>query len=301
MFEGLSVAIVTPMKEGRVDSGALDRLVDHLLQGGVEGFLPCGTTGEGATLTPEERRQVISRVVQRTRGRAWVCPGTGSNDTATTIENTRLARELGADGALVVTPYYNKPTQEGLSAHFEAVARAVDLPLIVYNVPSRTSVNLLPETVAQLAPLPQIVAVKEAAGSLDQVTELCRGTDLCILSGDDSLTLPMLSVGARGVISVLGHLQPGAIRRMIAAHPAGKHEEARRLHQELYPLTKALFVETNPAPVKFALARLGLIHDELRLPLVPLSAKHAPRVEAELDRIDTTLLHRPGSLSGAAR
>lgn len=301
MFEGLSVAIVTPMKEGSVDFDALDRLVDHLLQGGVEGFLPCGTTGEGATLTPEERRNVISRVVQRTRGSAWVCPGTGSNDTATTIANTRMARELGADGALVVTPYYNKPTQEGLRAHFEAVARAVDLPLIVYNVPSRTSVNLLPETVAQLAPLPQIVAVKEAAGSLDQTTELCRETDLCILSGDDSLTLPMLSVGAKGVVSVLGHLTPGAIRRLIAAQQAGRHDEARRLHHDLYPLTRALFVETNPAPVKFALARLGLIRDELRLPLVPLSAKHAPRVDAELARLDATLLHRPGSLSGVAR
>lgn len=279
MFEGLSVAIVTPMKGGRVDLEALDRLVDRLLEGGVDGIIPCGSTGEGATLTLEERRTVISRVLARVRGRAWVVPGTGTNDTATTIELTRMVRELGAAGALVVTPYYNKPTQEGLRAHFEAVARAVDLPLMLYNVPSRTSINLLPETVRQLAAVANIVAIKEAAGSLDQATELCRESNITVLSGDDSLTLPMLAVGAKGIVSVLGHVAAPAIKAMLRAHAEQKGAEALRLHQAVYPLTKSLFIETNPAPVKYLLSRLGLIENEVRLPLVPLSAKSAPRVD----------------------
>ena len=285
MFEGLSVAIVTPMKNGAVDLDAMDRVIDRLLEGGVQGFLPAGTTGEGATLSLEERKRVISRVVARAAGRAWVVPGTGSNDTATTIELTKMARDLGASGALVVTPYYNKPTQDGLRAHFEAVAEAVDLPLMLYNVPSRTSVNMLPETVKQLAPVTNIVAIKEAAGSLDQATELCREVSITVLSGDDSLTLPMLAVGAKGVVSVLGHIAPAAIQSMLRAFAAGRTGDAMAIHQALYPLTKTLFLETNPAPVKHALARLGLIEDEVRLPLVPMSATNAAKVDEAMAKL----------------
>lgn len=282
MFEGLSVAMVTPFRHGEIDWPAVDRLVDHLISEGVQGLLPAGTTGEGATLGDEERRELVRRVVRRARGRAWVAPGTGTNDTAVTIERTRQAHEDGADGALVVTPYYNKPTQEGLYQHFAAVASAVPLPIIVYIVPSRTSVNLTPATLVRLAPLPNIVAVKEASGSLDQVSEICRDTSLTVLSGDDSLTLPILSVGGRGVVSVLGQLTPRRSRLMIDSFFEGRLDEARALHLELLALTKALFLETNPAPVKRALASEGWITNELRLPMVPMSESSGAVLDREL-------------------
>ncbi len=292
MFEGVSVAMVTPFRDGQLDYEAADRVLAHLLAGGVDGVLPLGTTGEGATVTREERRAFIEFVVGRTRGRAWVAPGTGSNDTATTIELTREARSLGADGALVVTPFYNKPTQDGLRAHFEAVASAAGFPLILYNVPSRTSVNLLPETVTHLAQVPEIVAIKEASGNPDQTTEICRDTDLTVLSGDDSLTLPLLAVGAKGVVSVVGHLAPAALQEMVRAFRAGRVDDAVAIHQQLFALTRALFSETNPAPVKHALAHWGWIREEVRLPLVPMGEANARRLDAILDATMAALPER---------
>jgi 4-hydroxy-tetrahydrodipicolinate synthase len=284
MFEGLSVALVTPMREGRVDEEGLGRVIERCLAGGVDGLVPVGSTGEGATLTREERERVISIAVERAKGRAFVVAGTGTNDTAVSIENTRQAKRLGADGAMLVSPYYNKPTPEGLYRHFEAVARAVDIPIVAYNVPGRTGLLMKPETIARLATIPGVVAVKEAAGSLDQVSEIVATSPVTVLSGDDSLTLPMLAVGAKGVISVAGHLVPSRLKAMIERFARGDVEAARRIHLEVFPLVKALFVETNPGPVKHALAHLGLIRDELRLPLVPVGPASAARIEAEMDR-----------------
>jgi 4-hydroxy-tetrahydrodipicolinate synthase len=285
MFEGLTVALVTPFRSGRVDEPALGGLVERLMDDGVDGFVATGSTGEAATLAPAERERVLSIVVERAKGRAFVVAGTGTNDTAVSIEFTRAARKLGADGAMLVTPYYNKPTHEGLVRHYEAVAQAVDLPIVVYNVPGRTGLSLKPETVERLAKIPGVVAIKEASGSLDQVSDIIQRCDLTVLSGDDSLTLPMLAVGARGIISVAGHVVPSLLKRMIVSFEEGDSNEARRLHHAIYPVMKCLFIETNPAPVKHALAHLKLIADELRLPLVPVSAGSATIIEETVDRV----------------
>ncbi len=281
MFEGLSVAMVTPFDQGRIDIGAVDRLLDHLLDGGVDGIVPVGTTGEGPTVSADERLGLFTRV-KKMAGDRFVLAGTGSNSTERTVEQTLQAKDAGVDGALVVAPYYNKPTQEGLIAHFTRTATAADMPLCLYNVPGRTGVSLSVDTVCALAGVPQIVAIKEASGSLDQVTGIVGSTKLTVLSGDDSLTLPMLSVGAAGVISVLGNVVPKPLKRMLAAFREGGVDEARALHHQLYPLATALFVESNPGPVKHALARLGLIREELRLPLVPVSRDSARKIESAL-------------------
>jgi 4-hydroxy-tetrahydrodipicolinate synthase len=264
------VAMVTPFREGKVDWDAVDRLLDHLLEGSVNGIVPGGTTGEGPTLTGEERRELFAKVRRRTQGMAFVLAGTGTYNTATTIEQTRMAREEGADGSLVVVPYYNKPTQAGMLAHFTAVADSSEIPLCLYNIPGRCGVGLTPASIRELSRNPRIVAIKEAAASLDAASEICRDTPLTVLSGDDSLTLPMLAVGARGVVSVLGNLVPAAMKRLIRAFDAGDTRGALELHQQLFPLCRALFVESNPAPIKHALASIGLIREELRLPLVPV-------------------------------
>jgi 4-hydroxy-tetrahydrodipicolinate synthase len=282
MFEGLTVAMVTPFREGRVDWEAADRLLDHLLRGGVDGVVPAGSTGEGPTITLEERRELFRLARRRCGARAFVLAGTGTNDTASTVALTRLAKADGADGALVVTPYYNKPTPAGLVAHFRRVAEEGGLPLCLYNVPGRTGVSLTPETARRLSEIPGIVALKEASASLDQVSEICRDTPLTVLSGDDTLTLPMLAVGACGVISVVGNVVPAPMKAMIRAFETGETAEARRLHQALFPLGRVLFVESNPGPVKHALARMGLICEELRLPLVPVAAESARRIDAVL-------------------
>jgi len=281
MFEGLSVAMVTPFRDGRLDPGAVDRLIAHLNEGGVDGFVPAGCTGEAATLDLAEREWLVRRCVERRRAGAFVLAGTGTNVTRTTCELSQRAEEWGADGCLVITPYYNKPTQAGLIRHYEEVARATKLPLVLYNVPSRTGVKLEPETIRLLAEIPSIVGVKEACGSLDQVSELCATTKITVLSGDDSLTLPMLAVGARGVISVLGNLHPGPLSRMLRHFARGETESAMAIHLALFPLVKALFAETNPGPIKRALYRRGMIAEELRLPLVPVGEKTAE----DLDRV----------------
>jgi 4-hydroxy-tetrahydrodipicolinate synthase len=281
MFAGLSVAMVTPFIDGRLDEGAVERLIDRLLDGGTRGLVPAGCTGEAAALDLSEREKLVRACVRKKRAGTFVLAGTGTNVTRTTCDLTKRAEDWGADGALVITPYYNKPTQAGLIRHYEEVAAASRLPLVLYNVPGRTGVKLEPDTIRRLAEIPTIVGVKEACGSLDQVSELCGTTDLTILSGDDSLTLPMLSVGADGVISVFGNLFPAALARMLSAWEKGDTREAARIHSGIYPLMKGLFIETNPGPIKHALARAGLIREEFRLPLVPV----LPKTAAECDRL----------------
>ncbi len=270
MFEGLSVAMVTPFKDGAVDHDATARLVDFLLEGGVEVLVVSGSTGEAATCTVEERRALWTFVKERAKGRAPIVVGTGTNATADTITLTKMAEDLGMDGALVVTPYYNKPTPKGQVAHFTAVAKATKLPLVLYNVPGRTGTNTMPSTFAQVQQLPNVVAVKEASGSVDQTSELVAKTTLTVLSGDDSLTLPLIAVGAKGIISVAGNVAPREMRQLSDLARAGRMAEAEAVHRKLQPLFKALFVESNPAPAKYLLAEMGLMRNELRLPLVPV-------------------------------
>lgn len=278
MFEGLSVALVTPFKDGALDEPALGALVDHVVKGGADVLVVAGSTGEAPALTRDERRRLYALARSANGGRARLVAGTGTNVTRDTIELTQEAKAAGYDGAMVVVPYYNKPTPAGLVAHFTAVARAVDLPLIVYNVPGRTGTNLLPETVVRLAPLDNIVAIKEASGSLDQVSAIRARCDLTVLSGDDSLTLPMLAVGARGIVSVVGNVTPRPLRDLLTAFSEGRLLDAEKIHLKLLPLMCALFLESNPGPVKSLLADLGLIINELRLPLVAVEPATAQAV-----------------------
>ncbi len=283
MLRGVLTAVVTPFREGRVDEPAFRALLQQQVKARVTGVVVCGSTGEAATLTAEESRRVNAIGIEVCSGsatQAWI--GTGTNDTRSTIELTREAQELEAAGAMVVAPYYNKPTQEGLYRHFAAVAQATALPLILYNVPGRTSVNVLPETVARVAALGRYAAVKEASGSLDQVTDIRARCDLTVLSGDDSLTLPMLAVGAEGVISVVSNLLPVSTRKLVDAWQAGRPDEARTWHFRLWPFFKGAFIETNPAPIKMLLALAGKCTPETRLPLVPATEGARGHLEALL-------------------
>jgi 4-hydroxy-tetrahydrodipicolinate synthase len=276
---GCHTALVTPFqKNGRLDEAAFRRLVDRQISGGVAGLVPCGSTGEAATLTHDEHRRVIELTLEESQGRVPVIAGVASNATWKAVELAREAETLGADALLLLAPYYNKPTQEGLYEHFRAVARGTRLPCVIYNIPGRTAVNVAPQTLARLAKdLPNVVAVKEAAGSLDQVSEILVKTPkrFTVLSGDDSLTLPMMSVGAKGVISVVSNIAPKQTARLCA-----KKEAA--LHLKLFPLIKALFSETNPIPVKAALELMGLCHGAPRLPLTPLTAPNKALLRREL-------------------
>jgi len=280
MFEGLSVALVTPFKDGALDEAAVERLVEFVIGGGTDVLVVAGSTGEAVTLTREERRKLYQAVQRANQGRARLVAGTGTNVTKDSIELTAEARALGYDGAMLVVPYYNKPTPAGQVAHFTAIAQAVDLPLILYNVPGRTGTNMTPETVARLAEVPNIVALKEASGSLDQVSAIRARTDLTILSGDDSLTLPMLAIGARGVVSVVGNVAPRPMKDLLEAFAEGRLVDAERLHRQLTPIMRALFLESNPGPAKSLLADMGLMANELRLPLVPVEAATAQAVRA---------------------
>ena len=292
IFAGCTVALATPFREGVVDEEGLRRSVEWQIAQGTPVLSPVGTTGESPTLSHEEHERVISIVVETAAGRAKVLPGTGSNATTEAIRLTRFAARAGADGALLVAPYYNRPTQEGLYRHFAAIAAAVDLPLVLYNIPARTGRNVEPETVQRLAAIGPIVAVKEAAGSLDQVSELLDRTDLTILSGDDSLTLPMLSIGAEGVVSVVANLVPRDVMALIAAFNRGEVAEARRRHARLFPLCRDLLgLAPNPIPLKAALALLGRGNGELRLPLYPL--------EGPAQEVLRGSLIRHGLLTGA--
>lgn len=271
MFAGCTVALVTPFVGPLVDEPALKRLVDWHVEQGTPTLAPVGTTGEAPTLSHDEHERVIALVIEAAAGRIKVMPGTGSNATSEAIRLTRFAARAGADGALVVAPYYNRPSQEGLYRHFAAIAESVDLPLVLYNIPSRTGRNVEPETIERLSRIGPIVAVKEAAGSLDQVSELIERTNLTILSGDDSLTLPMLAVGAEGVVSVVANLVPREVMGLVSAFEAGQVEQARAAHRRLFPLCRdMLSLAPNPVPLKAALALLGRGNGELRLPLTPL-------------------------------
>ncbi len=273
MFRGSIVAIVTPFKNGKIDENKLRELVDFQIENGTDGIVPCGTTGEASTLDYEEHDRVIEIVVEQAGKRVPVIAGTGSNSTQEAIEISEHARKAGADGLLLVTPYYNKPTQEGLYLHYKAIAEAVPLPQVLYNVPGRTSVNMLPATVARLAEIPNIVAIKEASGSLQQASEILAlcGDKITVLSGDDFVTFPMMACGGKGVISVTANIMPKEVAALIDAFSAGNMEEARRLHLHLLKINNAMFIETNPMPVKTALGLMGKCGDEARLPLAPMS------------------------------
>ena len=280
MFAGSLVAIVTPFKKGRVDERALGDLIEFQIANGTDGIVPCGTSGESATLTYAEHNRVIEFTVEAAKHRVPVIAGTGSNSTDEAITLTKHAKQAGADGALLICPYYNKPTQEGLYRHYKAIAEAVDLPLVVYNIPSRTSVNMLPATVARLASIGNVVAIKEGAGSLGQVSEIIQACQdrITVLAGDDALTLPMMAVGAKGVITVTANIAPADMAALVDAFAAGRLDRAKALHYKLYPLFTALFCETNPIPVKEALGMMGKIEPELRLPLCPMSAENRDKL-----------------------
>jgi 4-hydroxy-tetrahydrodipicolinate synthase len=275
MFSGSIVAIVTPFRKGRVDERALGDLIEFQLANGTDGIVPCGTTGESATLSHQEHERVVAFTIEAVKRRVPVIAGAGSNSTDEAIALTRHAKKVGADGALLITPYYNKPMQEGLFRHYKAVAEAVDLPLVLYNIPSRTSVNMLPSTVGRLAAVRNIVAIKEGSGSLQQVSEIIQacGDRFTVLSGDDPLTIPMMAVGAKGVITVTANIAPADMAVMVDTFAAGQLDRARRLHDKMFPLFTALFYETNPIPVKAALAMMGKINEELRLPLCPMASE----------------------------
>lgn len=273
MFKGSMTAIVTPFKDGRVDEKALRRLVDWQIASGTDAIVVCGTTGESATLTYDEHFAVIDAAVEEAAGRVPVIAGAGSNATANAIKLARQAKEAGADAQLQVTPYYNKPTHEGLYQHFRAIAEVVDLPMILYNVPGRTAVNMLPETVARLANIDSIVGIKEASGELGQVREVIAKTpdNFATYSGDDALNFDIYKAGGAGAISVTANVAPEMVSAVWDAHEAGDDDEAGRLHKGLAKLNKAMFIETNPIPAKTSLAMMGRVQEEFRLPLTPMS------------------------------
>jgi len=283
-LRGSMVALVTPFRSDAIDEHALSSLIELHITSGTSAIVPCGTTGESATLSFEEHDRVIDVTVQTARGRIPVIAGTGSNNTREAIRLTKYAKEVGADAALLISPYYNKPTQRGLYLHFKAVAEAVDLPLVLYNIPSRAAVNIEPETFAQLAEIQNIVGVKESSGNLEQMSRILQATKgrLALLSGDDALTLPVLSIGGTGVISVAANLVPRDVAAMVEAFQAGRREEATKWHQRLQPLVKALFLETNPIPVKTAMGLLGMIEPGLRLPLCHMSEANEERLRQAL-------------------
>jgi len=290
MFQGVWVALVTPYSAGRIDESALRELVADLAARGLSGFVPLGTTGEASTLSPDERNRVIE-ICLDAAGSVPVVPGCGTNNTAQSIANVRAAADLGAHGAMVITPYYNKPTQSGLIEHFRAIADSTELPLLLYNVPSRTSVNMLPDTVAKLADHPNVLGLKEASGNLDQISTICALVEgkMNVLSGDDALTLPIISVGGMGVVSVTGQVTPEPLVEMVQKAREGSTDAALALHRLLAPVTKAMFVETNPAPVKCALALQGKIKNELRLPMIPVSAESRKLIQSALKHYETSM------------
>jgi 4-hydroxy-tetrahydrodipicolinate synthase len=284
MFKGSIVAIVTPFKNGKVDEKALSNLIKWHISEGTNAIVPCGTTGEASTLDFDEHYRVIEITVKTAKGKVPVIAGTGANSTDETIMITKKAKELGADGALIVTPYYNKPTQEGLYKHYKLVAEKVDIPIVLYNVPGRTGVNMLPQTVARLAEIKNIIGIKEATGDMKQVSEVIRlcGNRMTVLSGDDFTTLTLLALGGKGVISVSANVDPGNVSAMCKAWDEGNIKKARELHFKLEPLNQAMFIETNPLPVKTALSMMGKIQEEFRLPLCPMSDVNREKLKKAL-------------------
>ena len=286
MFSGTFTALVTPFRNGEVDVEALEGMVELQIQHGASGLVPCGTTGETPAMSEAEDRLVVETVVRVANGRVPVIAGTGSNSTDMAIKYTAMAQEVGADGSLQVAPYYNKPTQEGLFRHFAAIAESTDLPLMLYNIPGRTSVTISAETMARLAEIPNIVGVKDSTLSMNMISDvisLC-GEEFDVLSGDDPMTLPLISLGGVGVISVASNVAPGAVSDMVKALLESDWERGRELHYELLPLFRALFIETNPIPVKTAASLLGLCSDEMRLPLIPMSGENLRLLQETMDR-----------------
>jgi 4-hydroxy-tetrahydrodipicolinate synthase len=284
MFTGSMTALVTPIRDGEFDERAFRELIEFQIGAGTDGLVPCGTTGESATLSHEEHDRVVEICVQAAAGRVPVIAGAGSNSTREALRLTRHAKEVGASAALLITPYYNKPTQEGLYRHFAHIAERVDIPIVLYNVPGRTGVNLLPETVARLASVANIVAIKEATADLRQasrIIELC-GERITLISGDDFTVLPLLSIGGKGVISVVSNIAPALMARLVDCFAAGDLAGAREAHYRLFPLAEAMFIETNPIPVKTALGLMGKIAPEFRLPMCPMAEKGRERLEAAL-------------------
>lgn len=273
-IQGLYTALITPFSHGTVDYGKLKEIVEMQIAGGVDGILPTGTTGESPTLSVEEHLDVIEKVIEYANGRCKIMAGTGANCTEEAIRLTRRAKAMGADSCLQVTPYYNKPTQEGLYRHFSKIADDCGLPSVLYNVPGRTGVAIAADTIARLASNPNIVAVKEAGGSVERVSEILNLCDITVMSGDDSLTVPMMAVGAKGVISVASNIYPAELKKMVDFCAAGNFAEGLKLHRRFYSLFKHLFIESNPIPVKAAMAMMGLIEEEYRLPLCPISEKN---------------------------
>ena len=273
-IQRLYTALITPFSHGAVDYGKLKEIVEMQIAGGVDGILPTGTTGESPTLSVEEHLDVIEKVIEYANGRCKIMAGTGANCTEEAIKLTRRAKAMGADSCLQVTPYYNKPTQEGLYRHFSKIADDCGLPSVLYNVPGRTGVAIAADTIARLASNPNIVAVKEAGGSVERVSEILNLCDITVMSGDDSLTVPMMAVGAKGVISVASNIYPAELKKMVDFCAAGNFAEGLKLHRRFYSLFKHLFIESNPIPVKAAMAMMGLIEEEYRLPLCPISEKN---------------------------
>jgi 4-hydroxy-tetrahydrodipicolinate synthase len=280
MFKGVITALVTPFRGDAVDEEALRRLVDEQIRAGIDGFVPVGTTGESPTVSVEEHIRIIKIVVEETRKRVPVIAGTGANSTREAIELTREARAVGADGTLQVTPYYNRPTQDGLFRHFKAIADAAGLPIVVYNVPGRTGCDLLPETMARLCEVPLVVGIKEATGSAQRAAQIIArvGDRMVVLSGDDATAFPLYALGAQGCISVVSNVAPAEMAAMWDAAAAGNWNKARELHYRVFPLSEGLFIEANPIPVKAALAMMGKIADEIRAPLYPMAGANREKV-----------------------
>ena len=284
VWTGSFVALITPFRNGKVDAAALEKMVEFHVANGTNGLVPCGSTGESATLSPEEHEEVIRLVIRVAKKRLPVLAGTGSNNTAEAVALTKAAEKDGADGSLQIVPYYNKPTQEGLYRHFKAVAEATRLPIMLYNIPGRTGVNMTADTVARLADVPNIVAIKEASANLEQMAEIVArcGDRIALFSGDDALTLPILALGGIGVVSVVANLLPRQVADLCSAFRRGDLQVAREIHEKLLPLTQSLFIETNPIPVKTAMAMLGRCAEEFRLPLTPMEAAHRTALRAAL-------------------
>jgi 4-hydroxy-tetrahydrodipicolinate synthase len=282
-FAGLTVALVTPFRGGALDEAALRKLVDFHVESGTNCVSPVGTTGESPTLSHDEHERVIAVVCEQAAGRIKVIAGTGSNSTAEAIRLTRFAKKAGADAALMVAPYYNKPTQEGFYQHFKAVAEAVDLPIVLYNIPGRTAKNIEPETIARIAEIPSVVAIKESTGSMDQASQILALTDLTVLSGDDSLTLPLLAIGGRGVVSVVGNIIPKDVKALLSAFQSGDLAAAQKWHRKLFPLCRDMLgLATNPIPIKAAMQMLRRDSGELRLPMTPLNESQMAALQKTL-------------------
>ncbi|MBU0683058.1 MAG: 4-hydroxy-tetrahydrodipicolinate synthase [Candidatus Omnitrophota bacterium] len=283
MFKGSYVALATPFIDGKIDEKAFRKLIEFHIDNGTDGLVPCGCTGEAATLTIQEQKRLIKITVEMSDKRLPVVAGTGSNSTSEAVELTGFAKKAGCDGALIITPYYNKPTPEGQYRHYAEIAKNVDIPIMLYNVPSRTGISLLPATVARLSKIDNITAIKEAAGSVQQVVDILSLCDITVMSGDDSMTLPFMSVGATGVVSVIANVVPDKIHDLTQAVIDGKCSVARAIHYEIMDLCKVMFIETNPLPVKTALNMMGMIEKVWRLPLCEMEKDNEKKVRQVLE------------------